>query len=167
MKKFLVITVALILVFALFECGRDKTTSTEQDTGTAETYETDSEESEPADVSEDPDTGDESSESAVFHYHRLTAFLADEIGLVFLKLYLDILHFFLGFFQSLVEISVKIRQKLYPFIFAVFNSIKILLHLSCEFDICNLREAFFHQLCGYLSEFCRNKCLALTLYIAS
>ena len=63
MKKFLVIIVALILVFALLGCGKDKTTSTEQDTSTAETYETDSGESEPADVSEDPDTGDDSSES--------------------------------------------------------------------------------------------------------
>lgn len=63
MKKFLIIIVALILVFALFGCGKDKTTSTEQDPGTAETYETDSEEAESADVSEDPDTGEESSES--------------------------------------------------------------------------------------------------------
>ena len=63
MKKFLVIIVALILVLALFGCGKDKTTSTEQDTSTAETYETDGEDSEPADVSEDPDTGYDSSES--------------------------------------------------------------------------------------------------------
>ena len=63
MKKFLIITIAIILVLALFGCGKDKTTSTEQDSGTAEIYETDSEEPESAVVSEDLDTSDESSKS--------------------------------------------------------------------------------------------------------
>ena len=60
MKKVLVVIVALILVLAFFGCGKDDTTSAEQDTETVETTETVDEEAEP---SEEAASGDESSDA--------------------------------------------------------------------------------------------------------
>ena len=60
MKKFLVIIIAVILILALFGCGKDKTTTVENDTGTAESIDIVEEDTE---SSETPDTDEESSES--------------------------------------------------------------------------------------------------------
>ena len=60
MKKIIAVIIALILVFAIMGCGKDDTTSAEQDTETVETTETVDEEAEP---SEEAASGDESSDA--------------------------------------------------------------------------------------------------------
>ena len=59
MKKFLVVIVALILVFALFGCGKNETTTVENDTGSVENYDT----VEEAESAETSSLDEESSES--------------------------------------------------------------------------------------------------------
>ena len=60
MKKYLAVIVALILVLTLAGCGKDETTSADNDAETAESYETVEEDTE---SSEPSDTEDESSDS--------------------------------------------------------------------------------------------------------
>ena len=73
----------------------------------------------------------------------------------------------LGGFEGFVKIIVKIGKKLYPFILAFLDSIKILLHLSREFYVCYFRESFLHKLCGNFSKLCRDKRLAFPFNISS
>ncbi|MBQ6439971.1 MAG: hypothetical protein IJJ06_07490 [Mogibacterium sp.] len=65
MKRYLVIIVALILVLALFGCGKDKTTTVENDTGTVENNDTveDEAESAEAESAEASNSDDDSSGS--------------------------------------------------------------------------------------------------------
>lgn len=63
MKKYIAVIVALILILTLAGCGKDEAT-TENDTGTAESYDTVEEE---AVSSEDSDTGEGSSEADAGH----------------------------------------------------------------------------------------------------
>lgn len=60
MKKYIATIVALILILALVGCGKQETTSAENDTGTVDSYEIVEEEAESAETS---NTDDESSET--------------------------------------------------------------------------------------------------------
>lgn len=62
MKKFIVIVIALILVFAFIGCSKNDTTSAEPETETVETYDTDEEE---AETPEEADTSEDSSDEGL------------------------------------------------------------------------------------------------------
>ena len=62
MKQFVVITIALILVFAFIGCSKNDTTSAEPETETVETYDTDEEK---AETPEEADTSDDSSDEGL------------------------------------------------------------------------------------------------------
>ena len=61
MKKFIIIAIALILVFAFIGCSKNDTTSAEPETETVETYDTDEE----AETPEEADTSEDSSDEGL------------------------------------------------------------------------------------------------------
>ena len=96
--------------------------------------------------------GDKLAIPAHLNHHLTAAFFADQIGFILLQGDLDILHLFLGLLESLVKVSVKLLQGVYPIFLARLNAIQILFHLCGKFHIDDFRETLLHQLSSNLSQ---------------